>query len=56
MRYFLELPDGRCIEVDTPERARRYAELFIILSSGKPPVPFPLSQSEVQRTIGGLPP
>lgn len=39
MRYFLELPDGRCIEVDSRERAQRYAELLIILLTGRPPIP-----------------
>lgn len=34
MVYLLLLPDGTCIRFDSAERAKRYAELFVILTTG----------------------
>lgn len=34
MIYLLILPDGTHIRFESAERARRYAELFVILTTG----------------------
>ncbi len=42
MTYFLELPDGTVTRCPSAAVARRYAELYIILVTGRAPVGSPL--------------
>jgi hypothetical protein len=38
MIYLLELPDGTRIRCDSAAQAKRYAEFFVIMTTGAPPV------------------
>jgi hypothetical protein len=36
MTYLLELPDGTITQCESAAQARRYAELYVVLMTGRP--------------------